>query len=177
MKASKFFWIALFIGLQACVLQIIDQALSPVVYPAGAGFGWIAFQAWAMYFLSGCDMKGAIRTTFGYIIGIVASIAIMMMGGALSGALGFFAVPITLLVLVPVVIYFELMPWVINYVPSIFVGAGVYFGFMSYVPQATFSSAAITEMIYCIIGLAFGYVTVSFRGWYEAKYVKVPEKV
>ncbi|MNW15386.1 hypothetical protein D3C71_2138720 [compost metagenome] len=52
-----------------------------------------------------------------------------------------------------------------------FVGAGVYFGFMSYIEAATYTGAAITELIYCALGLLFGYVTVTFRGWYEKHFV------
>jgi hypothetical protein len=40
---------------------------------------------------------------------------------------------------------------------------------MSYVPGATFTSAAITELVYCAIGLIFGYVTVSLRVAYEKR--------
>ena len=31
---------------------------------------------------------------------------------------------------------------------------------MSYVPGATFLNAGITEMVYCTLGLLFGYMTV-----------------
>lgn len=171
MNAKKFFPIALFIGCQAFVIQVIDQVLSGFCPPVGnVGFGWIAFQAWAMYFLAGCDIKGGIKTFGGYVVGVVASIAIMVMGGAL-GSLGFFAMPVTLLVLVPFIIYFELGPWVTAMIPAVFVGAGVFFGFMSYVPNATFATAATSELIYCALGLVFGYCTVAFRGWYEKNYV------
>lgn len=42
---------------------------------------------------------------------------------------------------------------------------------MSYIPGATFASAFISEGVYCVIGLVFGFVTITFRGWYEKKYV------
>jgi hypothetical protein len=46
-------------------------------------------------------------------------------------------------------------------------GAGVFFGFMSYVPGATYTAAASTELIYCAVGLFYGFITVKFRGAYE----------
>lgn len=171
MDVKKFFPIAMFIGAQAAILQCIDQAIASQVYTAEAlGFGWVSFQAWAMYFLSGCDIKGAIRTIGGYVIGIIASIVIMVLGG-IFGSLGFFALPVALLIVVPMVIYFELMPWVLNYVPAVFVGAGAFFAFMSYVKTATFATAGSTVFTYCVIGLVFGFVTVKFRGWYESRYI------
>lgn len=171
MKEKNYIWIALFIGLQACVIQVIDQLLCAYVSPVGNfGFGWIAFQAWAMYFLSGCNIKGAVKSSIGYFIGIVASIAIIVMAGKL-GVLGFWATPITLLVLVPIVMHVDQGPELIAYSAAVFVGAGVYFGFMTYVPGASFAGALVTEMIYCVLGLSFGYITVSFMNWYKGKYV------
>jgi hypothetical protein len=171
MTKGKFFWIAFFIGAQAFLLQVIDQVLAPLCPPDGnVGFGWIAFQAWAMYFLSGLNVVGAVKSFFSYGIGILASVAIMVSGGILSG-LGFFTIPVMLLFFVPFVIYFELAPSPLSYVPAMFVGAGVYFGFMSYIEAATYTGAAITELIYCALGLLFGYVTVTFRGWYEKHFV------
>lgn len=51
MTAKKYFPIALFIGLQAAVLQAIDQAICAGIVPLFAGGGWISFQAWAVYFM------------------------------------------------------------------------------------------------------------------------------
>lgn len=170
MTAKKYLPIALFIGLQAAVLQAVDQAICAGISPLAAGGGWIAFQAWAMYFLGGCTLKGGARALIGYVIGMVASIAILFCGGLLGG-LGFWAMPLVLLVLVPVILYLDIAPEMINFVPAVFVGAGVFFGIMSYIPGATFANAFIAEGIYCIIGLVFGWLTITFRGWYEAKYV------
>lgn len=171
MTAKKYFCIALFIGIQAFLIQIVDQVLAPLVPPAGnAGFGWIAFQAWAMYFVAGCNPKGALKSFIGYFIGAIASICIISGSGMVAG-LGFFATPVVLLVLVPIILYLDIVPEPFNFVPAVFVGAGVFFGFMTYVPGASFMGATITEMIYCVLGLFFGFCTITFRGWYEAKYV------
>lgn len=170
MTAKKYFPIALFIGVQAAALQAIDQLICSGVSPLVAGGGWISFQAWAMYFLGGCTLKGGARGLIGYVLGMVASIAIMMGGGAL-GSLGFWAMPAILLILVPVILYLDIAPEMISFVPAVFVGAGVFFGIMSYIPGATFSNAFVGELVYCVIGLAFGWMTIKFRGWYEAKYV------
>ncbi len=59
----------------------------------------------------------------------------------------------------------------VNFVPAVFVGAGVYFGVMSYIPGADFVNAFISEGVYCVIGLLFAFITITFRGWYEKKYV------
>ena len=172
MDSKKFLPIALCIGIQAFIIQIIDQYLCGHVPPAGnSGFGWIAFQSWAVYFMAGGTLKGGIRSFVGYFIGMIASIAIMTGAGWFS-FLGFYAVPTVLLILVPLIIYLELTPELSSFVPAVFVGAGVYFGFMTYVPNATFTNALTTESIYCVLGLIFGCGTVTFRVWYESNYVK-----
>ncbi|MCG8477113.1 MAG: DUF1097 domain-containing protein [Cytophagales bacterium] len=175
MSFKKFIVIPLMVALLAFTIQIVDQLLHGFVPPAGnAGFGWIAFQAWAMYFLAGCNLKGAAKTFLGYIMGIVASIAIMTIGTQL-GSLGFYAFPVAVFVVVIPVMCLEKVPW-LDFVPALFVGAGVFFGFMSYVPNATFESATITEIVYCIVGLIYGYLTVTLRGAYEARVMPKPEE-
>ncbi len=172
MTAKKYLPIAVFIGVQAFVIQIIDQILCRYVPPLGNfGFGWVAFQAWAVYFMAGCTPKNGVRAFMGYFIGMIASIAIIAGSGSLGGNLGFFATPVVLLVLVPIILYLDIAPELFNFVPAVFVGAGVYFGCMTYVPGATFGNILVTESIYCVLGLLFGYTTVKFRGWYESKYV------
>lgn len=176
MRFSKFIVIPLYIAAMAGSMQAIDQFLMGSVFSflgTGAkGYGWIAFQAWAMYFLAGCTITGGIRALLGYGSGIVASIIIMLFGGALSASFGFWGFPAAVFcVVVPVMCLERIPPW-LDFVPAVFVGAGVFFGFMSYVPGATFVNAAITELFYCVFGLIYGWVTVSIRGAYEASFNK-----
>jgi len=168
MTFKKFIFIPFIVALLAGTIQVVDQVLHLQVEPAGnVGFGWIAFQAWAMYFLAGCDLKGGLKTLLGYVMGIVASIAIMVLGGKFSG-MGFYAVPIAVFLVVIPVIFLEKVKW-LDFIPAIFIGAGAFFAFMSYVPEATFAKAATTELIYCVLGLFYGYVTIAIRGAYEKK--------
>lgn len=154
------------VALLAALIQIVDQLLSPHVLPTGNhGFSWIAFQAWALYFISGGNVKGGIKTIIAWVVGIVFSILIMI-GAGWIGSLGFFAIPASLLVFVIPMICLEKVPW-LDFIPGIFIGAGAFFGFMTYVPGATFGSAFLIEMIYCVIGLCFGWMSITFRGMYE----------
>lgn len=170
MSFKKYLPISIFIALQACVLQIVDQLLQANVFTAFGGFGWIAFQAWAMYFLAGGNIKGAARSAIGYFLGIIASILIFTVGGAFSG-LGFFAMPVGILVCVTIIMLLEITPEWTNFTAALFVGAGAYFGLCSYV-TSNYLEAGIIEMLYCMIGLLCGFITVTFRGWYEPKFVK-----
>lgn len=84
------------------------------------------------------------------------------------------AFPIAVFIIVVPVICLERVPW-FDFVPAVFVGAGVFFGFMSYVPGASFSAAAFTELVYCALGLFYGFMTVYFRTKYEASVKKEAE--
>ncbi len=168
MDIKKFAVIPLIIGVLAFLIQIVDQSLMQHVLPEGNnGFGWIAFQSWAVYFFAGCNIKGGIKALIGYFIGILGSIAIIKFGSALS-SFGFFAFPIAVGAVACALIFLERTTW-LSLIPAIFIGSGAFFAFMNYVPGATFSIAFATEMIYCTIGLIFGYVTVALRSAYEAK--------
>lgn len=168
MKFSKFIIIPMIVAFLALTIQMVDQLLSGFMPVSGnVGFGWIAFIAWAMYFMAGCTLAGGKKVLFGYIAGIVASIAIMVIGTMLAGSLGFFAFPVAVFVVVVPCICLERVP-LFDFIPALFVGAGTFFGFMSYVPGATYTNATITELAYCLIGLLYGWITVFLRGRYEA---------
>ncbi|WP_319204700.1 DUF1097 domain-containing protein [uncultured Ilyobacter sp.] len=155
------------VAVIAMSVQVIDQTSILNILAIGAGFGWVSFQAWACYFLAGCTPKGGIRTFNSYLLGCIASIAIMILGGTLSQVLGFFGFPIAILICVVPVICLEKSGEWFDFVPALFIGAGAFFGFMSYVPGATYVNATVTIMIYCLLGLLAGYFTILFRTKYE----------
>lgn len=173
MKFSKFILIPVMIAVLAALVQVIDKLLqgcgSSDIFIANSGFGWLTFQAWAVYFFAGCNVKGGVQAFVAYVLGIVGSILIMMFGGWLAevGVPSFWAVPLSLLILVIPVICLERVKVMI---PALFVGAGAFFAIMTFQPAkeaTTFLNAAGTEIVYCLIGLAFGWITVSLRSAYE----------
>lgn len=169
MPYSKFLPIPLFIAVQATIMMIIEPMIGFV--------SWIAFQAWAMYFLAGCTPKTGLKTLLGYFGGVLASIAIME-GATLFGGMGLTGgtnLYLAVFIVVVFVISAEYVPW-FDFVPSWFVGAGVFFGLMnldSFAEGASiwamYGQSTVKLMWSCLVGLAFGAVTVAVRGWYEAQ--------
>ncbi len=159
----------------ATIMQIIDQylAANTIIGSLLAGGGsWIAFQAWACYFLGGCNVKGGVKAFIAYALGIVASVAIMVMGGKFGG---FFGVPLAIFIVVVPCICFEKVEW-LSYVPALFVGAGAYFGIMGYIAggvaapyTGSFLAFGIVELFYCVFGLVWGWLTILFRGMWDKK--------
>lgn len=184
MPFRKFIIIPLFIAFQAFTMMLIAPFVPFTNLPVG-GTGlitWIAFQAWAMYFMAGCTVKMGLKTLAGYLGGIIASIAIFELAGVFS-KLNCAGTPWGLYLAVFIVVIFVIscqrVPG-IDFVPSYFVGAGVFFALMTYLPKpadvghyAWYLQLTIPEMVACISGLIYGWVTVLFQGWYEAK-VKTP---
>jgi hypothetical protein len=158
MKKLSFAVGSAYTGLLALIIVCIDQLLKSSM-PIGSekGFTYIAFVAWAVYFFSGCTLKGGIRALIGYAVGITFSIGIILIAGLIPSA--FFAVPLAVFIVVFVVLYLEKVPWV-DLIPAMFVASGCFFGIMTYVPDATFSTAATVELIYGAIGLLFGWITI-----------------
>lgn len=160
------------IAILAAIVQVIDQLLQSAgscdYFIANSGFGWLTFQAWALYFLAGCNIKGGVQVLIGYIAGIIGSILIIAFAGWLgsAGVPAFWATPLSLLILVIPVICLERIQIMI---PALFVGAGAFFAIMTFQPSegANFLNATGTELIYCIVGLIFGWITVTLRVAYE----------
>jgi len=169
MNFKKFIVIPVFIAFLAFTFILVDQVLSPIMPIAdNKGFGWVTFQAWAMYFLAGCTLKGGLRTFLGYIMGITAAIIIIKIAG-LIGSTGFLAVPLAVFIVVIPMCSMERAPALFDFVPALFVSSAVFFAFMNYIPNATMTSSAITILTYCAIGMIYGIVTVTLRTLYEKK--------
>ncbi len=168
MSFKQFFPIPVIIAVQAFTMMLLDLFFRNVVDITFMQT-WIAFQAWAMYFMAGCTVKNGARVMLGYAGGIAASIAIIELGMGPFAGLGDLAVPVAVLLVVVPVICAERVP-MLNFVPAWFVGAGVFFA-ITMLPGAderSHADAAVMEIASCLWGLVYGWVTVLLRGKYEA---------
>lgn len=167
MNKKQFFLFALYVGIQSFLLQLIDQLIGKSFVPGGhSGFAFIAFQGWALYFLLGSTIKGAVIAFCGYIIGIIFAV-IMCVGASLMPGMGILSVPIIALIIVPVMMCFEYAPKNINNVATFFVGAGAFYGVLNYVEGICMTEAAFIVLFYCALGLLSGWMTIIFRNKYE----------
>ena len=183
MPWSKFVIIPLFIALQAFLLMVISPYVPftsrEVAAVAGPGLlVWVAFQAWAVYFMGGGSVKMGVKSVIGYAGGIAASIGIFKAAVALS-FLTIAGTPFGLYLIVGLVagllVCLGRFPRV-DFVPAYFVGAGVFFALTGYLKQPVsvdqftwWLQLAAAEMTGCVIGLFFGWGSVTFQGWYEGK--------
>ncbi|MCY3021972.1 MAG: DUF1097 domain-containing protein [Planctomycetota bacterium] len=181
MTFGQFLIIPLFIAFQAFTLMVIAPYIPGNLESVGGKglMGWVTFQAWAMYFLAGCTVKMGFKTLAGYLGGIVASVAIFELAGMLSGLdcgdtkWGLY---LAVFVVVVGVISAEKVPG-FNFVPSWFLGAGVFFALATFGKKpddvsvyAWYVELGVPELIACALGLVYGYCTVIFRKSYEAKF-------
>ena len=173
MDFKKFIVIPVYIAILAAGFIVLDQLISPYMPIAdNKGFGWVTFQAWAMYFMAGCTVKGGARTFLGYVLGVLSAILIIELAGILSST-GFWMVPLAVLVMVIPMCSMERAHSLIDFVPAIFVSSAVYFAFTQIYPATTTrTSMAITILVYCGIGMILGYITISIRAAYEKMVAK-----
>ncbi|MCL2710163.1 MAG: DUF1097 domain-containing protein [Planctomycetaceae bacterium] len=168
------------IALQAFILVMLNAFVAGV---AGADVIWVAFQAWAVYFFAGCSSKGGIQALIGYATGILASIVIIelmgIFGGFLPETVGGMPIVMALavfLVVIPAIFFSEKLK---NMIPALFIGSGAFFALTAILPPAEgtsnwawYASIAQAELVYCAYGLLFGWITVFWRGMYEASLAK-----
>ncbi|MEE8450591.1 MAG: DUF1097 domain-containing protein, partial [Thermoguttaceae bacterium] len=173
MSFGTFIVIPIVIALQAVTMMILTPyvPLLGTVDGASGLITWISFQAWAVYFLAGCTPKMGVKALLGYAGGIVASIAIFELAGLFGGwfpglvvAPHNWALYLAVFPVVVVVIAMEKVPG-LDFVPSYFVGAGVFFALCTYFPQpegaapdlyarcARYGTLAGSELVACAIGL------------------------
>lgn len=175
MKKSQYAVFAIFVGVQSFLLQLVDQLIGTHLVQGGhSGFVFIAFQGWALYFLLGSNVKGAIKGFLGYVFGILFAVIMIEMSLVLPN-LGIWTVPLVALVIVPFMMYFEFAPWCISNVAVFFVGAGAFFGINSYVEGITMPQSAGIVLLYCVFGLLSGWMSIRFRSWLESKVFKNEE--
>ena len=180
MTFGQYIVIPLFIAFQAFMMMLVAPYIpgNPDSVGGPGLMAWVAFQAWAMYFLAGGTPKMGVKTWMGYLGGVVASVAIFELAGALSGLNSDttqWGQYLAVFVVVVFVISAEKVPG-IDFVPSYFLGAGVFFALMTYLKKpdgvAQFSwygMVALPEMVACAVGLVYGWWTVTFKTWYVAK--------
>jgi len=181
LKYSQLFAISCGLGLQAFTLVLLN-AFIPIL--AGADVIWVAFQAWAMYFLAGCTLMGGIRAFIGYAIGIAASIVIIeLMGAPGINNLPMLDFGVGMNLAMAVAVFIVVVPAIMTeklkvMIPAVFVGSGAFFGLTELSGGAEKMGwelhMAVTraELVYCAVGLLFGCITVFWRGMYEASLSK-----
>ena len=171
MNKKSFAFVSALIAVLAGTLVAFDQYLHQFMpIENNTGFVYLAFVAWAIYFFAGCTLKGGIKAAIGYLVGISFSISIMLLAGLFS-PLGFLAIPLAVVVVIFPVLYLEKVPW-FDLLPAAFAAAGCFFGFMAYVPGATFFTATCTELIYGLLGLLFGWISITGKGFIDKAFEK-----
>ena len=106
-------------------------------------------------------MTGGIKAMIGYVVGVSFCVAIVLLAGVFS-SLGFFAIPLAVLIIISPVLYLENVPW-FDMLAASFAGAGCYFGIITYVPEASLGSAAFIQLFYGFLGLLWGWFTIVGR--------------
>ena len=181
---KQLFVVSCGLALQAGILVLINGFLPMATH--GMDMMWIAFQAWAVYFVAGCTPMNGLKAWIGYLTGIIASIAIIKIMG-LPGIKGLSDVAKPVNLAMAIAVFIVVIPAIMsenlkNMVPALFIGSGAFFASLDHAqlakavpcgcPTTQFLYAAQAELIYCALGLSFGFITVFWRGKYQASLKK-----
>ena len=177
MTFKQFFPISVMISVLAFILLLVENVFGLAFSAETNPFVlWVAFQAWAMYFMAGCTPKSGLKVILGYAGGCAAATIIVLFAGQL-GFMNFIdgfplAFPVSILVMVVPIICFERVP-MFDFIPAWFVGSGAFFAIMTIDAVgggsgSDFMTYAIKDLVSCTVGLCFGVITVIGRGKYEA---------
>jgi len=167
MSLPRYLIYAVIISLLA-TLVVISTVLMDGWPTAGVGMlTFVTFITWACYFLFGANPKDAAKALLSMIVGIIFAIIIFLLSGAL-GALGFWALPVAVFIVVIFMLLCGRVPH-INNIPAIFIGAGIFFSLASAnaltggeIPH--FLLAAGTQLFYTILGFVAGWLTIVVSG-------------
>jgi len=170
MTFKQFFPISVGIAVLAFFLMMIAWGSGKCANYGQYFVIWVAFQAWAMYFMAGCTLQGGVKVLLGYAGGITASIGVMELAGKLSVCGGLAGAVAVLIIVIPI-ICFERVPW-LDFIPAWFVGSGAFFALSEIRGYDAHAAGHLNvmgaELFSCFIGICFGIVTVILRGKYEA---------
>jgi len=176
---KQLFPVSVGLAVQAAILVLLNAFIPKLTH--GMDMMWIAFQAWAVYFVAGCTPMNGVKAWIGYLTGIVASIAII----ELMGVPGIKSLPTVggMNLVMAVAVFIVVIPAIMsenakNMVPALFIGSGAFFASLGHAAlngavksdcmMTKYLYAGQAELIYCAIGLTFGYITVFWRSKYEA---------
>ncbi len=174
MKFLKYLGGPIIIAILACICQVVDQNIGVSLgeslgNTALVSGGWISFIGWACYFLAGCDVKGGVKVLVSTVLGIVASIVIIYCGANIFTGLGFWAFPVSVFLFVIPTICTEKIS--LNILPVLFITAGIFFSMPKDVTSiSAMINVGIYEIVFIFFGCVLGYLTIIFRGSYDAKY-------
>lgn len=176
LKNKNLLVVSIGIAIQAAILVLLNAFIPKLCN--GMDLMWVTFQAWAVYFMAGCTAKDGFKVFIGYLTGIIASIAIIKLMGApgikslpMVGGMSLAMSVAVLIVVIPAIMSENLK----NFVPALFVGSGAFFaifGMASFPAGASENTrmlhAGQAELVYCLVGQIFGWITVTARTKYEA---------
>ena len=175
---------ALGIAIISCLIVFLDSLFCAYVFPNNL-FIWIAFASWTIFFTS--STKERLKSLPGYIIGMLASIAIIYLGSAISSFMNFTINGIsatscfaTLLVVFCIMLMYEFKLLNFTSISSVFVGIWVIFSGLgaTIYPNSVKDTLIIFAIVICysIVGLIAGWLSMIIYKLTDKIYVKNNEK-
>ena len=175
MKLKKLIPYAIGVALLAAIVDLITNLIQGTGFLTSASsLTFITFIAWASYFITGANPKDAGRCFLGYLAGIVSAILMFVLVNVFVGAginAALLGIPLAVFIVVIFMCLLEKVPG-FNLIAAVFMGTGMYFGLMGIpaVAEQGYYMVGLAMLVYALIGLVSGWVTVKFRVAYEKRF-------
>ena len=169
MSFNRLFWSSVVIGILGGIVMLVTNIMQMHGFVATeAGLTFVSFIAWSCYFFSGATPGNAIISWLSFIVGIVCAIFIFLLTDVMAGMgldVMHLALPIAVMIGIVPMCLAERLPFG-NRVPSVYLGAATYFGMMGIPAVAAngFLMVAVAELVYAVIGLFAGFLTIKISG-------------
>ena len=158
---------AILAGVVTYVTQKMGGWPNPVCMENGNALTYISFATWACYFVAGCNLKGAGNWLWSMFGGAICAALMFILTFAFMGAMGYF---IGVSVAVIIIVWFMMFPEKVKMNgAAVFIGTALFFAIHSSGAGidgsiGVYCNVILTEMIYTVIGLAAGFLTIWFAG-------------
>lgn len=141
---------ALFVGVMSCIIQVINHLIINRYedFPSG-GYIYISFIVWGTYSLMKCSKNKSVKLLINFLIGFAVAYVMIVVGSFLPENLN---TPIVALIIVPVIMYLDMLPQGINEIPVFFIGAGIYFSIQNK-PFSNNDAIFMVGLVYVLIGI------------------------
>lgn len=163
---------ALLTAILAGVVTYVTQAMAgwpvPATIATGNQLTYISFATWACYFAAGSTIKGALNWLYSMVGGIIAAILMFVLTFMFMPGTGYLlGVSIAVIILV---FFMMLLDRIKMNTTAVFIGTALYFALNSSGALTTFTLGdylvvGAAEIVYTLVGLFAGYLTILFAGW------------
>jgi len=163
MKTKNYVIYVFLLSLLAAIVDLVTNLIqTQAPFGITASFTFVSFVCWALYFLFGSNLQNGAKGYLSIFSGAVCAILMFALSGAFNMA-NWYAIPLAVFIVVLIMVPQEKIK-VMN-LSGVFAGTGLFFaaagaGALPSFDVKGYAICLVTEMLYALIGLLAGWLTI-----------------